>query len=694
MRKTSILSVVACLLFAGHAYAAKDSYTMPTPKEALRLLHEDTERRARISSGQEFFKGIAYVGAKACAGCHVQRYNEWKQTWHAKMEQWPTPATIVGDFNTTITYANTKALDLKGADVKKPDGTPVMLTYSVKTWTRTCNKPHPDITANVCRDGCDAPASPVKTAPGKSSTYYCFTNLGQKEEDNQTYTIAKALGGKWDQHYEVWVGSRLAIAQIRWAVGTKEWINNAYRPYDWIVWENGTWRPRKPHELLKERFAEAKCTGCHTTGYTFSKDSAGYWNAHGDFFESGKGEGELGIACEHCHGPGGKHVAEANDALHKGTKLGSGTSTIIHPLKDLDFQQQNQLCGKCHGRQSSRVHTDQNFQQNKDFLVGDRDLHQKARFWSFWSTSPSDQAYFWPNDWAKRNRQQYQDFQKSTHYTKAGLTCLTCHVFHGTKKDAGGIAVAAWEDGHLRQKSDRMCASCHGSGGTSVRGNVEFYQGSKMQKAGVECADCHMPKSAFRTNATSTFPRQWHGTLHTFQVATPAMEKQHGIRSSCTACHIDPPNVPGGEKRAHVASKAPQMDLAELDRILTHRQRKIRARMDRIQLMLKNARSRNNASAVRAKLDIVALDGSFGFHNFERADRLLRQAYLLARRSKKGGSVRLSFSEKPAHVPATTSPAASTGALPERRPEPDRTKTARHTPCPIADPDWPHCALY
>ena len=74
-----------------------------------------------------------------------------------------------------------------------------------------------------------------------------------------------------------------------------------------------------------------------------------------------------------------------------------------------------------------------------------------------------------------------------------------------------------------------------GEGGRAERHNKEFFAGSPMQKAGVECVDCHMPKSAYRTNTTSKFPRQWHGSLHTFMVATPAMEKEHGVRSSCSA---------------------------------------------------------------------------------------------------------------------------------------------------------------
>jgi predicted CXXCH cytochrome family protein len=565
---------------------ADGGYSVPTPIEALRLLQEDNERHARVKSGQEFFKGATYVGSKNCAGCHQKRYEEWQSTWHAKMEQWPTAQTVVGDFDgATVTYKDIKALDLKGNEIPGK-----AITYQIRT----------------------------HSADGK----FYFTVLdGNSGANNQTFEIAKTLGGKWDQHYEVRVGDSLAVAPIRFAVGTKEWITSAFRPNEWVLWEGDGWRPRAQSELMPSRFAEAKCTGCHTTGFEFVKDKRGHWSV--------TGKGELGVACEHCHGPGSKHVEEANTAKAQGKALISGTSTIVHPLKDLSFQQQNQMCGKCHGRQASRDHADQAFQQN--FLVGDTDLQHKARFWGWNSQSKVEQGYFWPNDWAKRNRQQWQDYQKSKHFAKAGLTCVTCHAFHGQV-----------EEGQLRQKPAEMCAGCHDKGGSAARNNVEFYAGSKMQQAGVQCIDCHMPKSAFRTNSTSKFPRQWHGTLHTFQVATPALELQHGIRSSCTACHVDPPSMPGGPARAHLTKEPPFSPVADLDRTLTGRQGNIRARLARLQVMLghvnvSRAAAVRDAARAKANVDRVVADGSYGFHNMPKATRLLRQAHILARRAR--GSV-------------------------------------------------------
>ena len=47
----------------------------------------------------------AFVGAKACAGCHAAETERWKTSHHAVTMQKATAATVVGDFaNATLTH--------------------------------------------------------------------------------------------------------------------------------------------------------------------------------------------------------------------------------------------------------------------------------------------------------------------------------------------------------------------------------------------------------------------------------------------------------------------------------------------------------------------------------------------------------------------------------------------------------------
>jgi hypothetical protein len=304
-----MLCFVACLAWV-HATPAfsqtanvDKEYRIPRPEEALRLLQE-FGRHERVKSGSQFFENATVIGSKACGECHQKRYQEWQHTWHSKMERWPSPETVVGDFNDAIvTYKDVKALDLAGKEVPGKK-----ITYSVKAF----------------RDGPN----------------YMMTVLdGGDGSKNQTFRVAKVIGGNWDQAYEVEVGQNYAVAPLRFAIGVNEWLINAFRMYEWVVWENDTWRPRTGDELLTFRFAETKCTGCHASGYTFKKDPhTKRWGISGD--------GELGITCERCHGPGSAHAAQAREATASGQKLQRGTSTIINPLRDLDGDQQNQVCAQ------------------------------------------------------------------------------------------------------------------------------------------------------------------------------------------------------------------------------------------------------------------------------------------------------------------------------------------------------------
>jgi nucleoid-associated protein YgaU len=86
------------------------------------------------------------------------------------------------------------------------------------------------------------------------------------------------------------------------------------------------------------------------------------------------------------------------------------------------------------------------------------------------------------------------------------------------------------------------------------------------------------------------------------------------------------------------------MELVELDRVLVGRQKQVRARMDKLQLMLAKVDrtrlvARRNGALAQARLDAVVADGSYGFHNHVKATILLRQSYMLAKRALKAGRV-------------------------------------------------------
>ncbi len=165
--------------------------------EQVQLPLGATQPAKAVPSGQEFFKGASFVGAHTCKGCHERQYEEWSRTWHAQMERWPSPATVLGDFNTvTLEFRNIEVESVKGGKER--------ITAAVR----------------------------LTTEGGK----YFFTLLDKDNPANdQTYEVAKTLGGKWDQHYEAKVGENYYPTPMRWSMQDWEWLTGGFRPDEWFL---------------------------------------------------------------------------------------------------------------------------------------------------------------------------------------------------------------------------------------------------------------------------------------------------------------------------------------------------------------------------------------------------------------------------------------------------------------------------
>jgi predicted CXXCH cytochrome family protein len=449
--------------------------------------------------------------------------------------------------------------------------------------------------------------------PFEKDGKYFFTIFDRDNPRNdQTYEITKTLGGKWDQGYEISIGPHFFPAILRYSVAGEGWWQRGYQSELWIE-PDGTpdGRPRRPEELPTDFNAETKCAGCHTTGYSFKKNAKGVYEM--------TGRGELGIACEKCHGPGEKHVAATRAAKQTGTKLTKPELHIVHGLKDLDQEQQTQLCGQCHGRGASRH--DRAVEFVDDFLPGDRDLVDKFLFWNFQSTRQRSEAnYFYKNNWSRRNRQQWQDHLISAHSTKAEMSCLSCHAFHGK-----------WEGAQLREKPQALCTSCHRADEVAARPQHEYYSGSAMDNAGVKCADCHMARIGTRSSWTeqhkATKEAPWDVSAHHYMVATPALKKLTGMRSACESCHTKGREIPPWIESWASPKLTTNDDLAD---IMEDIQDETKEQIRELQAAFKREKTTPEArDAARMRLKMVIADGSYGFHNPDRTKKLLAEARAL-----------------------------------------------------------------
>lgn len=408
--------------------------------------------------------------------------------------------------------------------------------------------------------------SKVKISPAvrvsRAGDTFSLTLLDQDNPaNNQTYKIAYVFGGNWNQHFEAQVGSVYYPTPMRWVVEDRQWNTKPFNTLWWIADGTPDGRPRRPEEMPKNRTGDATCDGCHTTGYSVAKDKeSGRWQGH---------KVELGIACEACHGPGSVHVSTKSK------------TDIVNPVR-LNAVQQNQVCGQCHSRVTNRQEKELSFPQG--FRPGASDLDERVTYW----THASNPKNFWANGFASKNRQQYHDVQLAGH-TRAGVTCVTCHDTHSTKK---GYA-------QLRMEKNALCAQCH-------KESTAMFKDSAMAKAGVGCTDCHMARIANRSGATPKAKDHWDSSSHTFAVVMPGKAEELKMKSSCDACHE------GTDKSAKGSA-------------LSKGQDEVKTKLAEVEAAIATASGKKAARAAKL-LARVKNDRSLGAHNPGKALALLAEA--------------------------------------------------------------------
>lgn len=555
-----VVSIIVTLLVVGVFVLVKNdglSYYQKLKKDTTDYKILPTANKSRVKSGQELFANAEFVGSETCKSCHQQQYNDWKNTWHSKMERPLKPDEVVGDFNNVV-------LQMKDIEIAKDPSAQ--------------KKEFVKVNATVI-------------AQRQGDKFY-FTLVDENNSsNNQKYEIGYLIGGAWEQLYETKVGDNIYPAPIRWVVQDNAWRSKGFNTADWFKLENGKAVPRRPDELFNDVSTEAKCAGCHDTGYKAKTDP----NSK-KIIGSSK---EMSISCESCHGPGSLHVANGGDR-----------SKIINPLKDLDTVQQNQVCGQCHSRVNSKDNKTLAFPVG--FLPGDKSLSDKVAFWSYSFGGVKPEKLWWANNYAKSNRQQYQDMQTGPH-AQTNVSCITCHTGHGSTIKGLGM---------LRVEKKDTCSSCHTQQGQTGRPNLEMYKGSVMEKAGVTCADCHMAHIANRADKTKVRDNHWDVSSHTFVAVSPETKADWGVRSACEQCHVDKgkANPKEAEVNRYIDNKnkfrdqqiALQKDLTSVEREIN----KKNASADVIKL----------ATEARGDLDFVVQDGSFGFHYPGKTQDLLNEA--------------------------------------------------------------------
>jgi predicted CXXCH cytochrome family protein len=296
-------------------------------------------------------------------------------------------------------------------------------------------------------------------------------------------------------------------------------------PFVWLVPERRWVRRRdaflQPEDAPQHRVRwNSNCIQCHAT---FGRPGH---ELDGDRFDTEVGE--LGIACEACHGPGGEHARARRDprtryALHAS---GAPDRTIVNPAR-LGAERASMVCGQCHAYAYPKDEDDwwQNgyvgrFRAGAD-LAASRTLLTRSELGG--GRGPTLEttlsSVFWDDGTVRVGGREYNGMIASACYLggegERRMSCLSCHAMHDSEPSA-----------QLRRDApgDEPCLRCH----EGLRSRVAEHTHHAPGSPGAACAACHMPKTSYALLRA----------IRSHRVGSP--RPGSGARPvACELCHLD-----------------------------------------------------------------------------------------------------------------------------------------------------------
>ena len=351
-----------------------------------------------------------YVGAGACAACHVAEEKAWRASHHAVAMQPASPQTVAGHFD--------------GSRITVRGVTSTFLRRAGNYWIRT---------------------------QGHDGRY-------------RDFRIAYTFGVYPLQQYLTPLpGGRLQALTVAWdarprAAGGQRWYSlytdEAIAPGDPLHWtgRNFTWN--------------SNCAECHSTGvvrgYDLGKNS---WKTS---------VSDLDVGCEACHGPGQRHLRWARGAAGAQGLANHGFTQSLRNTSggywgEFDARGVRQwvgarrgdteleACAPCHSRRLNLGDGPQNANAPEGFHNG-------------YSLSLLDDGLYFADGQIRDEVFEIGSFLQSKMHG-AGVTCSDCHEPHGLKLRAPGNATCgACHDAarfdtpahtHHAAGPATQCATCH-----------------------------------------------------------------------------------------------------------------------------------------------------------------------------------------------------------------------------------------
>ena len=404
-----------------------------------------------------------YVSSDKCQSCHPDHYSSWHRSYHRTMTQYATPEAVKGKFEG-------QTLELEGQSYR-------FERRGDEFWVELLD---PDWRLEYLAN----PGKPPATAPSR---------------------VWRRVGITTGSHHmqAYWVPSKEGNLQLN-------------LPFSYLF-EDQRWVPRNDTFLMDPKHPapvqlwNANCIQCHSTAGQPKPEPKDHAKLHTQL-------GEIGIACEACHGPAEKHVELNLNPARRFAKHREGKdSTIVNPAQ-LPHAASSQVCGQCHSIKSVPSGSDWKYEGFK-FRPGD-DLE---KFTPVIRPTKMPKAHdpkfiderYWPDGMVRVSGREFNGLVETPCFQKGTMSCLSCHSMHQSEPNdqlAKGL------------ESNAACTQCH----KEIKPEHTHHAASS---SGSLCYNCHMPHTTYGLMKA----------IRSHQVDSPSVQAtlKTGRPNACNLCHLD-----------------------------------------------------------------------------------------------------------------------------------------------------------
>ncbi len=405
-----------------------------------------------------------FVSSETCRACHPGQYESWYASYHRTMTQVASPESIMAPHENASMIGGSRRFDVRFDD----EG--AMIIDDVDPW-------------------------PAFVKFRKNN------GILPKDFPRKQGEVVMTTGSHHMQLYWVPLEDD-GLTQMSWT-----WL---IRDQRWVPGETVYLQPPSGGSGIAGTWT-LNCIKCHSTGGQPRSELGSEPHPAADPWV-----GELGIACESCHGPGDEHVAaNGNPARRYALHLsGEPDDTIINPM-NLDSKLAAEACAACH---AGRVDTSWDNNTGGKFRPGQRieDSMKLRKFEAVPDHLKPD--YFWGDGTSRVTGREFTGMSASACYTRGEITCTSCHSMHDSDPN----------DQLARDRvGDEACLQCH----PQYVGRISEHTNHVEDSPGSRCYNCHMPNTTYGILQLTR--------SHRIDIPTAAGTATTGRPNACNLCHLD-----------------------------------------------------------------------------------------------------------------------------------------------------------